>query len=108
MGVMNRVEVESHYAIELEEYSNKIQVGGAFLGNFFQNHIIPIYNQDTLIKMGIRLSFMESNLLRNFHSKNISCCSVNPHIGVQLRIIMYDLSCFFYFLNLFFLLGFNG
>ena len=34
MGVMNHVEVESRYEIELEEYVKKIQIEGRVLGEY--------------------------------------------------------------------------
>ncbi len=51
MGVMNHVEVESRYEIELEEYTKKIQIEGRVLGDIARNHVIPtaIKYQNTLI-----------------------------------------------------------
>ncbi len=52
MGIMNRVEMEARYEIELEEYTKKIQIEGRVLGDLSQNHIIPtaIRYQNTLIE----------------------------------------------------------
>jgi glutamine synthetase len=52
MGVMNHVEVESRYEIELEEYVKKIQIEGRVLGDIARNHVIPtaIRYQNTLIE----------------------------------------------------------
>lgn len=41
MGVMNRVEVEARYEIEVEEYIKKIQIEGRVLGDIARNHVIP-------------------------------------------------------------------
>lgn len=51
MNVMNHVEVEARYEIELEEYTKKIQIEGRVLGDIARNHIIPtaIRYQNTLI-----------------------------------------------------------
>jgi glutamine synthetase len=51
MNVMNNVEVESRYEIELEEYTKKIQIEGRVLGDIARNHVIPtaIKYQNTLI-----------------------------------------------------------
>jgi len=51
MGVMNHVEVESRYEIELEEYTKKIQIEGRVLGDIARNHVVPtaIKYQNTLI-----------------------------------------------------------
>jgi glutamine synthetase len=51
MHVMNHIEVEARYEIELEEYTKKIQIEGRVLGDIAKNHIIPtaIQYQNTLI-----------------------------------------------------------
>ena len=51
MDVMNHVEVEARYEIELEEYTKKIQIEGRVLGDIARNHVIPtaIQYQNTLI-----------------------------------------------------------
>ena len=52
MGIMNHVEVEARYEIELEEYTKKIQIEGRVLGDLATNHVIPtgIRYQNTLIE----------------------------------------------------------
>ena len=52
MGVMNHVEVESRYEIELEDYIKKIQIEGRVLGDIARNHVIPtaIRYQNILIE----------------------------------------------------------
>ncbi len=52
LGVMNNVEVEARYEIELEEYTKKIQIEGRVLGDIARNHVIPtaIKYQNTLIE----------------------------------------------------------
>ncbi|OCB78422.1 glutamine synthetase III [Flavobacterium crassostreae] len=52
MGIMNNVEVEARYEIELEEYTKKIQIEGRVLGDISKNHVIPtaIKYQNTLIE----------------------------------------------------------
>ena len=51
MKVMNHVEVDARYEIELEEYTKKIQIEGRVLGDIARNHVIPtaIQYQNTLI-----------------------------------------------------------
>lgn len=41
MDVMNRVEIEARYEIELEEYIKRIQIEGRVLGDIARNHVIP-------------------------------------------------------------------
>jgi glutamine synthetase len=52
LKIMNHVEVEARYEIELEEYTKKIQIEGRVLGDLARNHIIPtaIRYQNTLIE----------------------------------------------------------
>jgi glutamine synthetase len=52
MGIMNRVETEARYEIEVETYSMHIQIEGRILGDIARNHIIPtgIKYQNILIK----------------------------------------------------------
>jgi glutamine synthetase len=52
LGIMNHVEVEARYEIELEEYTKKIQIEGRVLGDIATNHVIPtaIRYQNTLIE----------------------------------------------------------
>ncbi|WP_313807116.1 glutamine synthetase III [Flavobacterium sp.] len=52
LDVMNHVEVEARYEIELEEYVKKIQIEGRVLGDIARNHVIPtaIKYQNLLIE----------------------------------------------------------
>lgn len=52
LKVMNHVEVEARYEIELEEYTKKIQIESRVLGDIARNHVIPtaIRYQNTLIE----------------------------------------------------------
>ena len=52
LGVMNKIESEARYEIELEEYIMRIQIEGRVLGDIARNHIVPtaVKYQNTLIK----------------------------------------------------------
>ena len=52
MEVMNQVEVESRYEIELEDYVKKIQIEGRVLGDIARNHVVAtaIKYQNVLIE----------------------------------------------------------
>jgi len=41
LGIMNKIEVESRYEIEMEEYALRIQIEGRVLGDVARNHVIP-------------------------------------------------------------------
>lgn len=52
LGVMNKVESEARYEIEMEEYVLRIQIEGRTLGDIARNHIVPtaVRYQNILIK----------------------------------------------------------
>ena len=52
LNIMNHVEVEARYEIELEEYVKKIQIEGRVLGDIARNHVVPtaIKYQNTIIE----------------------------------------------------------
>ena len=52
LNIMNHVEVEARYEIELEEYTKRIQIESRVLGDIARNHVIPtaIKYQNTLIE----------------------------------------------------------
>ena len=52
LGIMNKVEIEARYEIELEEYAKRIQIEGRILGDIARNHVIPtaIKYQNILIE----------------------------------------------------------
>ncbi|MFL9844378.1 glutamine synthetase III family protein [Flavobacterium rhizosphaerae] len=52
LNVMNHVEVEARYEIELEEYAKKIQIEGRVLADIARNHVVPtaIRYQNVLIE----------------------------------------------------------
>src|SRR5690554_5050777 len=41
MKILSRVEIEARHAIELEEYTMRVQIEGRILGDIVRNHIIP-------------------------------------------------------------------
>ncbi|HXJ99107.1 MAG TPA: glutamine synthetase III [Gelidibacter sp.] len=52
MGVLNRVESEARYEIDMEDYIMRIQIEGRVLGDIARNHIVPVavQYQNRLIK----------------------------------------------------------
>ncbi len=52
LKIMSKVESESRYEIEIEEYAKRIQIEGRILGDIAGNHVIPtaIRYQNTLIE----------------------------------------------------------
>ena len=52
LEIMNKVEIEARYEIEVEEYAMRIQIEGRVLGDIARNHVIPtaIKYQNILIE----------------------------------------------------------
>jgi glutamine synthetase len=50
LGIMNHIEVEARYEIELEEYTKKIQIEGRVLGDIATNHYSKLFVTKTLIE----------------------------------------------------------
>ncbi|MDW5287643.1 glutamine synthetase III [Formosa sp. PL04] len=52
LGVMNRVESEARYEIEMEDYVHRIQIEGRVLGDIARSHIVPtaVRYQNVLIE----------------------------------------------------------
>jgi glutamine synthetase len=52
MEVMNRIELEARYEIDLEEYTKRLQIESRVLGDIARNHIVPtaINYQNTLLE----------------------------------------------------------
>ncbi len=52
LGVMNAVEIQARYEIEMEEYIMRVQIEGRVLGDIARNHVVPtaIKYQNVLIE----------------------------------------------------------
>lgn len=52
LDVMNKVEIEARYEIQVEEYIMRLQIEGRALGDIARNHVIPtaVSYQNTLIQ----------------------------------------------------------
>lgn len=52
MEVMNKVELEARYEIDLEEYTKRLQIESRVLGDIARNHVVPtaIIYQNTLLE----------------------------------------------------------
>jgi glutamine synthetase len=52
MEVMNKVELQARYEIDLEEYTKRIQIESRVLGDIARNHVVPtaIIYQNTLLE----------------------------------------------------------
>ncbi|MFZ1582676.1 MAG: glutamine synthetase type III, partial [Saprospiraceae bacterium] len=83
-SIMNKVEVEARYEIELEEYIKKIQIEGRILGDIARNHVIPtaITYQNTLIANVKGLKDIFGNEFEKYASEQINLIrEISGHIS---------------------------
>ncbi|MBX9887601.1 MAG: glutamine synthetase III [Flavobacteriaceae bacterium] len=91
MGIMNHIEVEARYEIELEEYTKKIQIEGRVLGDIATNHVIPtaIRYQNTLIENVKGLKDIFGSDFENIAKEQIIIIkSISKHIeGINSKVM---------------------
>jgi glutamine synthetase len=90
MHIMNHVEVEARYEIELEEYTKKIQIEGRVLGDIARNHVIPtaIRYQNTLIENVRGLKEIFGNDFQKYAKEQITLIKeISEHIeGINTQV----------------------
>ena len=74
MGVMNRVESEARYEIEMEDYVMRIQIEGRVLGDIARNHIVPVavQYQNRLIKNVVGLKEIYGKEFKKFAQEQLN------------------------------------
>ncbi|MBI5916754.1 MAG: glutamine synthetase III [Bacteroidetes bacterium] len=83
-AVMNKVEIEARYEIELEEYIKRVQIEGRILGDIATNHVIPtaIAYQNTLIANVRGLKEIFEKDYTKYAAQQIDLVkSISGHIG---------------------------
>ena len=83
-GIMNKVEIEARYEIELEEYIKKVQIEGRILGDISRNHIIPtaVAYQNKLIENVQGLKDIFGSEYTKYASEQINLIKeISGHIG---------------------------
>ncbi|GGD25669.1 glutamine synthetase III family protein [Flavobacterium orientale] len=90
LNVMNHVEVEARYEIELEEYTKKIQIEGRVLGDIARNHVVPtaIRYQNILIENVRGLKEIFGKDFEKIAKEQISLIKeISEHIeGINLKV----------------------
>lgn len=90
LHIMNHVEVEARYEIELEEYTKKIQIEGRVLGDIARNHVIPtaIRYQNTLIENVRGLKEIFGNDFQKYAKEQITLIKeISEHIeGINTQV----------------------
>ncbi|MGB4838427.1 MAG: glutamine synthetase III [Saprospiraceae bacterium] len=82
--IMNKIEVEARYEIELEEYIKKVQIEGRILGDISRNHVIPtaVAYQNKLIENVQGLKDIFGNDYTQYASEQINLIKqISGHIG---------------------------
>ncbi|PKV52543.1 glutamine synthetase [Aquimarina sp. MAR_2010_214] len=84
MGVMNKVEAEARYEIEVEEYVLRIQIEGRVLGDIARNHVIPtaIRYQNMLINNVSGLKELYGKDFKKYAKEQMEIIEeISGHIG---------------------------
>ncbi|WP_298318360.1 glutamine synthetase III [uncultured Aquimarina sp.] len=84
MGVMNKIEAEARYEIEIEEYVMRIQIEGRVLGDIARNHIIPtaIKYQNMLISNVSGLKNLYEKDFKKYAKEQMEIIEeISEHIG---------------------------
>lgn len=84
MGVMNRIEAEARYEIEVEEYVLRIQIEGRVLGDIARNHVIPtaIRYQNMLINNVSGLKELYGKDFKTYAKEQMEIIEeISRHIG---------------------------
>ncbi|TDU42716.1 glutamine synthetase [Gelidibacter sediminis] len=84
MGVMNKVESEARYEIEMEDYVMRIQIEGRVLGDIARNHIVPIavQYQNRLIKNVVGLKEIYGSEFKKFAQEQLNLIEdISGHIS---------------------------
>ncbi|MBG6130965.1 glutamine synthetase [Aquimarina sp. EL_43] len=84
MGVMNKIEAEARYEIEVEEYVLRIQIEGRVLGDIARNHVIPtaIRYQNMLINNVSGLKELYGKDFKKYAKEQMEIIEeISGHIG---------------------------
>jgi glutamine synthetase len=84
MGVMNKVEVQARYEVQVEEYIMRIQIESRVLGDIARNHIIPtaVRYQNTLIENVSGLKAIYGNQYTKHASEQLELIEkISAHIA---------------------------
>jgi len=84
MGVMNKIESEARYEIEMEDYVMRIQIEGRVLGDIARNHIVPIavQYQNRLIKNVVGLKEIYGSEFKKFAQEQLNLIEdISGHIS---------------------------
>ncbi|MFT4851496.1 MAG: glutamine synthetase [Sediminicola sp.] len=84
LGIMNKVEIEARYEIELEEYAKRIQIEARILGDIARNHVIPtaIKYQNILIENVQGLKDIYGKEFKKFAGEQMSLIEeISAHIA---------------------------
>ena len=73
LDVMNKIEIEARYEIEVNEYIKRIQIEGRVLGDIARNHVIPtaVNYQNVLIENVTGLKSIYGNNFKKYASEQL-------------------------------------
>jgi len=78
MNVMNKIELQARYEIDLEEYTKRLQIESRVLGDIARNHIVPtaINYQNTLLENTKNLKEIFGDDFKNIAKEQIELIMV--------------------------------
>ena len=78
MNVMNKIELQARYEIDLEEYTKRLQIESRVLGDIARNHIVPtaINYQNTLLENTKNLKEIFGDDFKNIAEEQIELIMV--------------------------------
>ena len=81
LGVMNKVESEARYEIEMEEYILHIQIESRVIGDIARNHVVPtaVRYQNILIENVTGLKTIYGNKFKDFAKEQLSIIEEISH-----------------------------
>lgn len=81
LGVMNQVEVEARYEIEMEEYILHIQIESRVLGDIARNHVVPtaVRYQNILIENVTGLKTIYGDKFKDFAKEQLALIEEISH-----------------------------
>jgi glutamine synthetase len=83
LGIMNKIETEARYEIEMEDYSHHIQIESRVIGDIARNHVVPtaVKYQNVLIENVTGLKTIYGDRFKDFAKAQLTLIEqISEHI----------------------------
>ncbi len=93
MEVMNKVELEARYEIDIEEYTKRLQIESRVLGDIARNHVVPtaIIYQNTLLENTKNLKEIFGDDFKNIAKEQIELIMIISNHITQINALTLDM-----------------